>query len=72
MKTDWTADDVKRELPLVQVRLPSGKRHGDIVPATVSGRRNGFASVTIDSGASFEFAWSTIARCLNGNRPLIA
>jgi hypothetical protein len=71
----WTVERVKEELPDVTVKLD-----GRIHPASVSGRKNAFATVTIETDEKragvpiclqpFEFSWETITNCLNGNRPL--
>lgn len=60
-----TIETVKAELPKVQIRLMSGK----IVTGNVSGRLLKFAKVWYED-SEWEFAWATIARCLNENRPL--
>jgi hypothetical protein len=63
----WTIESVKEQLPKVQVRLEDGR----IVHANICGRRNKFATVWCESNqAGWEFAWVTIVRCLNEDRPL--
>lgn len=64
----WTAERVRRELPPVQVK--STASHG-------APRRGGgggaceFATVYWDGGRSAQWAWETIAHCLNEGRPLL-
>ena len=62
----WTVERVKEEL--LKVRLKIGKTE---VMANVSGRKNDFATVWYRD-QSWEFAWATVTRCLNLDRPLIA
>lgn len=63
----WTPESVREQLPPVTCRLQSG----EIVKAKVCGRKNAFASVSVENAASsFEVAWVTVARCLNTNRPI--
>jgi hypothetical protein len=61
----WTATKVREELPDVQVKV--GKT---VYAAKVRGRKNAFASVLWGQTSSAEFAWQTIANCLNNERPL--
>jgi hypothetical protein len=61
----WTAAKVREELPDVQVKV--GKV---IYNARVRGRKNQFATIFWGPSYSAEFAWQTIANCLNNNRPL--
>lgn len=65
----WTVARVRAELPGVDVLTEGGKR----VAGRVCGRENDFPTVWVGSGEnarSAEFAWSTIAHCLNTGRPL--
>ncbi len=65
----WNEASVKSELPRVWVRQPNGR----VVSGRVTGRCNPFATVYIgsmDDTRSAEFSWSTIAHCLNADRPL--
>jgi hypothetical protein len=63
---EWTAQRVKDELPEVPVKLDCGL----IAQGKVSGRLNQFATVTFASYGRLEFAWQTIADCLNRGVPL--
>lgn len=66
----WTVERVKDELPDVQV-LVDGKSYRMIV----RGRKLPFAQVRpfeVGSAVQYEFAWSTIADCLNRGVPLRA
>lgn len=66
--TTWTPDRVRDELPEI-VLLVGGTE----CPARITGRLNRFATVrTRCDGAGYECeaAWSTLAKCLNENKPL--
>ena len=65
----WTAHRVKDELPDVTIRV--GKT---VYPGVVAGRLLPFAKVCFADGcgATMEFAWETIAECLNRGVPLRA
>lgn len=70
MKTDWTIEKVKKELPTINVKLPDDR----IVTGYVKGRCLDFARVhTNVTGYSepVQVSWNTIANCLNNNRPII-
>ncbi len=61
----WTAQRVKDELPRVDVLL-----NGKLLPGRVLGRMNRFATVHFGNHMYFEWAWDTIASCLNRRVPL--
>lgn len=66
----YTIAEVKNQLPNIQAILPNGEN----INAWISGRENEFATVSIrhadDSIRTYEFAWSTLANCLNSDRPV--
>jgi hypothetical protein len=66
----WTALRVREEMPDVMVL---DERTGQTLKAKLSGRLNRFATVMVyDHPWSGEFAWETIADCLNRGVPLRA
>lgn len=62
-KRVWTVEQVKEELPSIPVQFG-----GKVVQADVSGRKNAFASVWIDSRV-WQFAWETLVHILNSGQP---
>ena len=72
----WTASKVRAVLPGVLVKI--GKK---VVKGRLSGRLNDFATVsvtnegTLHSGSQLfwdeQFAWETVANCLNQKRPIV-
>lgn len=71
-----TIQEVKQVLPPVL-----GRREGRLYWCRVSGRLNQFATVCLDTlkdkptgrrylGPCFEVAWSTVARCIDENKPI--
>lgn len=63
----WTEESVRAELPTVQVR-----NYGTVYPGRIAGRKHPFATVLFGNNYSAEWAWDTIANCLNAGRPLQA
>jgi len=69
MEKRVTIEDVRRDLPEVDVRIGKRKMRG-----RVYGRKNPFATVVVETpygtiGA--EFAWGVIADCMSNGRALI-
>ena len=64
---EWTVQRVKEELPEVDVLLNGHVCHGKVL-----GRMNQFATVHFGNWLYFEWAWETIASCLNRGVPLRA
>lgn len=65
---NWTPLRVREELPDVMVL---DERTGQTLKAKLSGRINRFATVMVYGHPwSAEFAWDTIADCLNRGVPL--
>ena len=63
----WTAESVKEKLPDVPVKF-----NGKVYIGRVLGRKNRFATVSIDDGREWEWNWETIATALNNGWELRA
>jgi len=68
--SEWTVHRVREELPDVQIMLWDGRR----IAGSVHGRELPFARVhslepTLPP-MHWEVSWSTLANCLNNNRPV--
>lgn len=64
----WTAERVRAELPSVTVKATTAQ---NVEQGRVQGRRGDFATVVWGDDRRAEWAWETVARCLNEGRPLL-
>ncbi len=72
---EWTPESVKMMRPSVKVKVTPDKPHkADTVDGMIRGDQESFALISIKwygVTVSFQAAWSTVANCLNGNRPIL-
>ena len=64
----WTVARVIAEMPPVKIRI-----RGKVTEGRLTGRSLPFPMVSVgrgDARESYEFAWETVANCLNENRAL--
>ena len=64
----WTAERVRAELPTVTVKATTAR---NVETGRVQGRCGDFATVVWGDDRRAEWAWETVARCLNEGRPLL-